>query len=164
MRVGTKTVHTRQDLSDTTSTTSIQRSARLENVRTRRVLAFLIDYAVVGLLWALSLIPVFFLGIVTLGLGFLLYPVLGGLIALIYIGVTMGGADQATLGMRFFSIRIERLEGGRVDGVTAMVHAVIFWAAHIVFTPLMLLVSLFTPQKQLVQDILLGTVIVRSDR
>ena len=161
----TKHVQMRQKLADTTSPTGIQTSAaRLENVRTRRVLAFLVDYAIVFLLWALSLVPVFFLGILTLGLGFLLYPVLGGLIALVYIGVTMGSADQATLGMRFFSIRIERLEGGRVDGVTAMVHAVIFWAAHIVFTPLMLLVSLFTPQKQLVQDILLGTVIVRSDR
>lgn len=135
----------------------------LEGVRTRRALAFLIDYLVVAALWALSLIPVFFLGVLTLGLGFLLYPVLGGLIALFYVGLTMGGPRQATWGMDFFSIHIERLEGGRVDFLTAVVHAIIFWAAHIVFTPLLLIVSLLTAKKQLVQDVLLGTVIVRSD-
>lgn len=135
----------------------------LEGVRTRRMLAFVIDYLVVGALWAISLIPVFFLGVLTLGLGFLLYPVLGGVIALGYVGMTMSGPRQATWGMDFFSIHIERLEGGRVDFLTAVVHAVIFWAAHIVFTPLLLVVSLLTAKKQLVQDVLLGTVIVRSD-
>jgi len=45
----------------------------------------------------------------------------------------------------------------------AVVHAVIFWAAHVIFTPLMLLVSMFSEKKRLIQDILLGTVVVRSD-
>ncbi len=76
----------------------------------------------------------------------------------------MSGPRQATWGMSFFSLRIERLDGTQVDFMTAMVHAVLFWAAHIVFTPLLLVVSLFTQKKQLVHDILLGTVVVRSDR
>jgi uncharacterized RDD family membrane protein YckC len=137
---------------------------RLDGVRTRRMLAFLIDYTIVGVLWLISLVPVFFLGILTLGLAWLLYPALGAIIALIYVGTTMSGSRQATWGMGFFSLRIERLDGTRVDFMTAVVHAVLFWAAHIVFTPLLLVVSLFTQKKQLVQDILLGTVIVRSDR
>lgn len=136
---------------------------QLDGVRTRRMLAFLVDYCIVGVLWALALIPVFFLGILTLGLGFLLYPILGGLIALLYIGVTMGGPRQATWGMQFFSLRIERPQGGPIDFLTAVVHAVLFWAAHIVFTPLLLVVALFTANKQLVHDVLLGTVVVRSD-
>lgn len=139
-------------------------AARLEGVRTRRMLAFLIDYAIVGLLWAVSLVPVFLFGILTLGLAWLLYPVLGAVIALLYVGTTMSGPRQATWGMSFFSLRIERLDGTQVDFMTAVVHAVLFWAAHIVFTPLLLVVSLFTQKKQLVQDILLGTVVVRSDR
>jgi uncharacterized RDD family membrane protein YckC len=137
---------------------------RLDGVRTRRALAFIVDYLIVGCLLLLAIVPVFVLGILTLGLAWLLYPVLGALIALLYIGMTMGGRRQATLGMDFFSLRIEALDGRRIDWLTAMVHAVIFWAAHIVFTPLMLIVSLFSSRKRLVHDILLGTVVVRSDR
>jgi len=137
---------------------------RLEGVRTRRVLAFIFDYLIVGGLFLISLIPVFILGIFTFGLAWLLYPVLGVLIALSYIALTMGGPRQATLGMEFFSLRIETYDGRRVDGITAIVYSVIFWVVHIIFTPLMLVVSLFTRRKQLVQDILLGTVVVRSDR
>lgn len=138
--------------------------ARLEGVRTRRILAFCIDYLTVGALFLAAVVPVFVLGILTLGLAWLLYPILGVLIAVTYVGWTMGGPNQATWGMRFFSIRMENLDGRRVDAITAIVHAVIFWAAHIVFTPLLLIVSLLSPRKQLIQDILLGTVIVRSDR
>lgn len=137
---------------------------RLEGVRTRRVLAFVVDYVIVGFLMLLSIIPVFIFGVLTLGLGWLLYPVLGVLVASIYLGATMGGPRQATLGMDFFSIRIEALDGRRIDAMTAIVHGVIFWVAHVIFTPLMLIVSLFSGRKQLIQDILLGTVIVRTDR
>jgi uncharacterized RDD family membrane protein YckC len=79
------------------------------------------------------------------------------------VGTTMSGPAQATWGMRFFSIRLERLDGTRVDFMTAVVHAVLFWFLNGIFLPL-LLVSLFTEKKQLIQDILLGTFVVRSDR
>ena len=136
---------------------------RLESVRTRRMLAFLIDYVIVGLLVVASIIPVFILGLLTFGLGWLLFPALGALIAILYVGLTMGGPNQATLGMAFFSLRIEALDGRRIDFLTAVVHAVLFWAAHVVFTPLLLVVSLLNEKKQLVHDVLLGTVIVRTD-
>lgn len=148
----------------TVSTTGRFGPERLESVRTRRVLACAFDYLIVGALFLLSIVPVFILGVFTFGLAWLLFPVLFMIIALSYVALTMGGSRQATLGMEFFSLRIETYDGRRVDGITAIVHTVIFWAVHIVFTPLMLVVSLFTSRKQLVQDILLGTVIVRSDR
>ncbi|MEC9343963.1 MAG: RDD family protein [Pseudomonadota bacterium] len=138
--------------------------ARLDNVRTRRVLAFLIDYAVVFLLMIPAAILVFIFGIFTLGLLWFVYPVLGLVVALIYVGTTMGGPYQATPGMRFFSIRIQRDNGDRIDGITAVVHAVLFWVFHVTLTPFLLIVSLFSARKKLLQDILLGTVIVRSDR
>ena len=138
--------------------------AQLDGVRTRRVLAFLVDYAIVLTLVLVAGVVVFFLGILTLGLGWLLYPVLGLVVALIYVGVTMGGPNQATPGMRMFSIRIQRDDGGTVDGITAVVHAIIFWVAHVTLTPILLIVSLFSAKKKLIQDILLGTVIVRSDQ
>lgn len=137
---------------------------RLDGVRTRRVLAFLVDYAIVITLVVVAAVAVFFLGILTLGLGWLLYPILGLIVALSYVGMTMGGPRQATVGMDMFSLRIERDEGGPVDAITAIVHTCIFWAVHVAFTPLMLVVSLFSARKKLVQDILLATTIVRSDR
>ena len=137
---------------------------RLEGVRTRRMLAFLFDYAVVILLACIAALVVFFLGILTFGLAWLLYSVLWVLVVLAYVATTMGGPQQSTLGMRFFSLRIEREEGGRVDGITAMAHTVLFWVIHILGTPFMLLVSVFSAKKRLLQDILLGTIVVRSDR
>ena len=139
-------------------------ASMLDSVRTRRVLAFLLDYTLVLVLTAVAAIPVFFIGILTLGLAWLLYPVLGLVVALLYIGSTMGGPSQATWGMNFFSLRIIRNDGGRVDFITAVVHALLFWVAHVTLTPFLLLVSLFTSRKQLLHDLLLGTVVVRSDR
>lgn len=135
----------------------------LDNVRTRRVLAFLIDYALIAILSFIFGIVVFFLGILTLGLAWLLYFVLPPLVAMAYVGLTMGGPNQATPGMQFFALKIVREDGERIDPFLAVLHGVIFWVAHIVLTPFMLAVSLFSSKKRLVQDILLGTLVIRSD-
>lgn len=138
-------------------------SPRFEGVRTRRVLAFIVDYLIVAVLTMIAMVAVFFIGILTFGLGWLLYFVLAPLIAMAYVGSTMGGPAQATPGMQFFSIRIERDDSAPVDFFLAILHGVIFWVAHITLTPFMLLIALFSERKRLIQDILLGTAVVRSD-
>lgn len=135
-----------------------------EGVRTRRVMAFVIDYLIIALLLVPFAILVFLLGIITLGLGWMLFSVLGPAVALIYIWNTMGGPTQATVGMRMMNIRLERLDGGRVDGMLAIVHSVLFWAGNVILTPLILLATLFLDRKRAVHDLLLGTVVTRSDR
>ena len=75
----------------------------------------------------------------------------------------MGGPKQATIGMQFFALRLERLDGGKIDPTLAILHSIIFWLAHVMLTPFMLAVSLFSSKKRLIQDILLGTVVLRSD-
>lgn len=135
-----------------------------EGVRTRRVLAFVVDYVLVALIMIPVAILVLLLGLLTLGLGWMLFGILFPLVALPYVALTMGGPSQATVGMRMMSIRLERLDGARVDGLFAMVHAVLFWAGNVVLTPLILLASLFLDRKRTVHDLLLGTVVVRSDR
>ncbi len=137
--------------------------ARLDGVRTRRILAFLVDYAIVLLLCVPAAVIVAIVGIFTLGLLWLIFPVLGLVVALLYVGMTMGGPAQATIGMRMFAIRIQHDDGTTIDRITAIVHAIIFWVAHVTLTPILLIVSLFSTNKKLIQDILLGTVIVRSD-
>jgi len=149
---------------DTGSTTiNMNDLDRLDGVRTRRILAFIFDYVIVALLTLLAGVAVFFIGILTLGLGWLLYAILAPLVAMTYVGLTMGSASQATPGMNFFALRIEREDGQLVDPWFAILHGVIFWAAHIILTPFLLVVSLFSTKKRLIQDILLGTVIIRSD-
>ncbi len=75
-----------------------------------------------------------------------------------YVGFTMGGPRQATPGMSFFALRIERDDGQLVDPFLAVLHGVLFWVAHITLTPVPLALSHFSPhRKRLVHDMLLGT-------
>ena len=131
-------------------------------VRTRRMLSFVFDYTMVLLLSVPAAIVVFLLGILSFGLAWALYAVLLPVIAILYLAFTLGGSSQATPGMRFAGVKLARVDGGRVDPTLAVLHGVLFWAANAVLTPLVLLVSLFTPRKQLLQDLLLGTVVVRD--
>ena len=135
-----------------------------DGVRTRRIFAFILDYLLVALLMIPFGAIVALLGIVTLGLGWLLFGILFPLVALIYIWMTLGGPQQATVGMRMMGIRLERLDGRPVDGMLAVVHSVLFWAANAILTPLVLLATLFTDRKRTLHDLLLGTVVARSDR
>jgi len=134
-----------------------------DGVRTRRVFAFLLDYLIIGLLCIPFAILVAVLGVLTLGLGWALYGVLGPLVALIYVWNTLGGERQATVGMRMMGIRLDRLDGRPVEGMLAVVHTVLFWAGNVLLTPLILLAPLFVDRKRTVHDLLLGTVVTRDD-
>lgn len=131
-------------------------------VLSRRVFAFILDYLIVLLLCIPAAVVVFFLGIITLGLGFMLYPALFVIVALLYFGMTLGGPSQASPGMRAMGITLMRMDGRRMDFMTAMVHTVLFWLINSVLTPLILLAGLFTSKSRLVHDMLLGTVLVRT--
>ena len=135
-----------------------------EGVRTRRVFAFVVDYVIIALLLIPFAILVFLLGIITLGLGWMLFSVLGPAVALVYVWNTLGGPNQATIGMKMTGIRLDRLDGRPIDGLTAVVHTVLFWAGNVLLTPLILLATLFLDRKRTVHDLLLGTVVTRDDR
>lgn len=145
-------------------TTRLDDVRAYEGVLTRRVVAFCIDYLLIGLLMIPFAILVFFVGIITLGLGWALFGVLFPLVAIIYVWNTLGGRNQATTGMRMMGIRLDRVDGKPVDGMLAVVHTVLFWAGNVVLTPLILLASLFTDRKRTIHDLLLGTVVTRTDR
>jgi uncharacterized RDD family membrane protein YckC len=131
-------------------------------VLSRRAFAFLIDYAIVLLLCIPAAVIVFFLGILTLGFAFFLYPVLFVVVAVLYFGITLGSRSQATPGMRAMGIAMARVDGRKLDFLTATVHIILFWVINSVLTPLILLAGLFTERSRLVHDLLLGTVIVRA--
>ncbi|MGO1160697.1 RDD family protein [Brucella pseudogrignonensis] len=138
--------------------------AFFEGVRTRRIMAFLIDYLIVFLLCIPAAIVIFILGIITLSLGWALYAIMFPVVALLYVSRTLGGPQQATKGMQMMNIKIVRLEGGTVDPMLAVVHTVLFWGLNVVLTPLILLATLVIDRKRAVHDLLLGTAVIRSDR
>jgi uncharacterized RDD family membrane protein YckC len=135
-----------------------------DGVRTRRMFAFLLDYLIVLLLLIPFGLVVLLLGLLTFGLGWALFGILGPLVAIVYVWNTLGGRNQATVGMRAMGIRLDRLDGKPVDGLLAVVHSVLFWAGNVILTPLVLLVTLFSDRKRTLHDLLLGTVVTRSDR
>lgn len=134
-----------------------------DGVRTRRSIAFIVDYMLIGLFLIPAAFVVFVLGIATFGFAWLLFFFLGPIVALLYVAITLGGERQATLGMRLTGVRLERLDGRPVDGLLAVVHTVLFWAANAIFTPLILLAALILTRKRTVHDLLLGTIVVRDD-
>jgi len=133
-----------------------------EGVRSRRIFAFLIDYCIVLLLCIPVAIVIALLGVLTLGLGWMLYGILLPLVALTYVYFTVGGRNKATTGMRMMGIHIERMDGKTIDGLFGVTHSVLFWAANVILTPLILLATLFLDYKRAVHDMLMGAVIVRS--
>lgn len=145
-------------------TTRLEDVRTYDGVRTRRIFAFIVDYVIVALLCVPFAIIVFLLGVLTLGLGWMLFGALFPAVALLYIWFTLGSRSQATLGMNMMGVRLERLDERPVDGMLALVHTVLFWAANVILTPLVLLLPLFVDRKRTLHDLLLGTVVTRTDR
>lgn len=132
------------------------------DVLARRIVAFIIDAIVVGLL----MIPVFLvmlvLTVITFGLAWVLMPPAFVVVALAYIAYTLGGPASATVGQRVMGIELRAGTGMRLCPLLAIIHACLFWVS-MTLTPLILLVGMFNTRKRLLHDILTGTVMLDSD-
>jgi len=134
-------------------------------VLTRRVFAFLIDLVVLSIPVILAYLFVAVFGLVTLGLGWLLFFLVwpAAIIwALIYYGASLGGPHSATLGMRVMDLELRTWYGAPGYFVLGAAHAVLFWVSISFLTPLILLVGLFNGRRRLLHDIVLGTVVINS--
>jgi len=132
------------------------------DVRRRRVLAYLLDVLFIGVLVVVLGLLVGVVGIVTLGLGWLLYSILIPGTAILYVAFTLGGPYCATPGMRAMGLEMRLWYGAKPYMLLAVVHAVLFYGLNLFLTPLIILVSLFNERKQLLHDIVLGTVVINS--
>src|SRR5215208_1689053 len=131
----------------------------------RRFWAYLIDIVVITILTGLLYVVVAVLGVLTLGLGWLLF----GLIpfaAIIYNAVTISGPSQGTIGMRAAGVRVlDATTGGRVSFLAAAVHAFLFyvalgaaallWVADVLF-------GLLRADRRLGRDLITNVVFVRA--
>jgi uncharacterized RDD family membrane protein YckC len=99
------------------------------------------------------------LGLFTFGLAWMLYGWVGLIVAILYSGLTIGGRRQATIGMAAMGL-VFRLDGGApASFLYGAVHVTLFYLSISFLTPLILLVSLFSPRKRLLHDMVLGVVI-----
>lgn len=130
------------------------------SVRTRRIFAFLIDVVLILLLTGAAALFVFVLGVLTLGLGWLLFAVLWPGVAILYYLVAFAGSGSATPGMRAMGLELRLWYGARAYALLGVMHAVLFYVSVTVLTPLVLLVSLFSERGRLLHDFVLGTVVV----
>ncbi len=137
-----------------------------EGVLSRRVLAFVIDVIVIGLPVMFVSLFILVLGLLTLGLGWMMFWLLSPaavIWAVIYYGWTLGSAKSATIGMRAMDLEMRTWYGAPAYFLLGAVHAVVFWISVSALTPLILLVPLFNGRKRLLHDMLLGTVVVNNE-
>jgi uncharacterized RDD family membrane protein YckC len=138
-----------------------------EGVLARRMIAFMIDIAVIMVPVVFAWVFVFFFGIVTFGLGWILFGLIppgAAIWALIYCGVTMGGPASATIGMRTVDLEVRTWYGEPCYFLLGAVHALTFWVTISALTPLVLVVGLLNDRRRLLHDFLLGTVVINNER
>jgi uncharacterized RDD family membrane protein YckC len=132
-------------------------------VLARRVFACAIDVIVLAVPVLLASVFIAVFGVVTLGLGWMLFWLVSPLSvvwAVVYYGMTLGGPHSATLGMRAMDLQLRTWYGAPGYFVLGACHAVLFWVTISLLSPLVLLVGLFNSRRRLAHDMLLGTVVI----
>jgi len=134
----------------------------LAGVRTRRLMALVLDLIAITILFGVFFTVFAVLGIVTFGLTWFIIPILYPAIALFYNGVSVSGWRMSTPGMRAMDLEMRNVDGSRVGFITAAAHAVLFYLSWTILTPLVLLVSLISNDNRCLHDIVAGVVVTRS--
>ena len=138
-----------------------------EGVLPRRVIAFIIDVVIIAVPIVLAAIFIFLLEIVTLGVGWVLYWVFSPAAivwAVFYYGLTFGGPQSATIGMRLVDIEMRTWYAAPAYFVLGAAHAILYWVSVSALTPLVLLVCFFNHRRRLLHDIVLGAIVINNEQ
>jgi len=132
------------------------------DIRSRRVLAYLIDIFVVVLLGALLVAAGALFVLLTFGAASPLLALALALLPLAYHTFTIGGPANATVGMRIVGLRVVCWNGHRPGYVQAFVQTALFYFSLAVASVLILLVALFNDRGRCLHDYLSGCVVVNA--
>jgi len=132
-----------------------------EGLLTRRVFAYLIDLVLIGAMILVFGVIGLIGGFLTFGLAWLALPVLVPASIVLYYAATLGSPKRATVGMQAMDIVLTPTRGQPLDGWMAIIHAAVFWISVWISWPLSLLFALFTPRRQMLHDLITGTLMVR---
>jgi uncharacterized RDD family membrane protein YckC len=127
----------------------------------RRVLAFLLDVAIMASVMGMFLVGGLIFSVLTLGLGLLILPFIVPVVIAGYYALTLGSAMRATIGMKVFDLVLTPAAGAPLDGLKILFHPVIFWITVWFAWPISLLFAFFTPRREMVHDFLTSTLMVR---
>jgi len=131
-------------------------ASALQGVRTRRVVAVMLDLILVTLL---SMTIFVVLGFLTLGLAWIILPPIFPFVAFFYNGLTISGWRMATPGMKAMDLEMRLVDGSPTPFMHAAVHAVLLYVSWM-FPPI-LLFSLLSADKRCLRDILAGVIVLR---
>lgn len=132
-----------------------------EGLLTRRVIAYFIDLTIICALVFGVIIAGLIVGIFTMGAAWLAIPVALPIAIVLYYATTLGSHRRATKGMQIMDIVLTPTRGAPLDGWRAFAHPLLFWLTCWILPPFSVLVALFTPRRQLIHDLVLGTLMVR---
>jgi len=132
-----------------------------EGLLVRRVVAYLVDLMVLGLLYVAAVLAGFMINIATLGLMSVLVAVVLACVAPAYHVLTVGGRYAATPGMRLMGLQVRSFDGGVPSKMQAFLQIALFYVTVPTTGGWILLVGLFNPYRRMVHDILSHTVVLR---
>ncbi|QQR40930.1 RDD family protein [Devosia rhizoryzae] len=132
-----------------------------DGLLTRRVTAYLIDVVLIGALSLIFGIAGLIFGLLTFGLGLFAMVFVVPAALIVYYGVTLGSPRRATVGMQVMDIVLTPTRGQPLDGWMAIFHAALFWLTFWISWPITILFALFTPRRQMIHDLIMGTLMVR---
>ena len=128
-----------------------------------RVLAFIVDWVVLAILYTVALGAAAILGLVTLGLLWGPLLALMPLLPIAYHTGLMASPRRATLGQSLMGLRVISTTDPTGPGwVQALISVVLFYAGLMLTSGLILIWALFDDRKRCLHDILSGTRVVRE--
>ena len=141
----------------------VSQSEYFKDVLGRRMMAFVIDFVIIFAISLFVNVLLFFAGIFTLGLAWLLFGAAFPAVALTYTAYTLSRPESATIGMRVMELQMRTWYGAPIYALLAAFHAILFYVSVTIFTPFVLLVALFTRRKRCLHDFIAGTIVINTD-
>jgi uncharacterized RDD family membrane protein YckC len=132
-----------------------------EDILPRRIFAWFADLVIMGAVTVLVSVFGGIVGFFTFGLGWLALVIVIPLVILGYYAATLGSPKRATIGMQMMDIVLTPARGQPLDGWRILIHPIIFWITCWFAWPLSLIVALLTPRREMLQDLITGTLMVR---
>lgn len=137
----------------------VTQSRLFDGVIGKRTVAFILDALIILVLTVVAYVVVALLGVITLGLAWLLFGLVFPAVGLGYNALTVGGPNSATIGQRMMGLEVRMWFGGKVTPLIAAFHALLFWFSLVIFCPI-LLWAFFDQRKRCLHDILAGVVVL----
>lgn len=132
-----------------------------EGVLTRRIFAYFVDVMLMVLIGILAFVAGILAGVFSGGALLLALPIVVPASIVAYYALTLGSPARATIGMRLFDIVLTPTRSTPIDGWRIIIHPAIFWVTCWILPLVNLLFALLTPRRQMIHDLITGTLMVR---